>query len=170
MLVFDGYKVKGNPGTTTDYHHIHVVYTRQDETGDLYIERLLEQIGKNYAVRVATSDGLIQLSALRAGCCSCPPRSCGGRWNGWAARSTRRWRNSTAGGIYPPPPKRAKAPRWGRGPWPLAGGPFWTSAGSHLRGGFRPTPGGSPTFSGANCQVKCNTSAGEANRRHFLGL
>ena len=67
VLVFDGYKVKGNPGTTTDYHHIHVVYTRQDETGDLYIERLLEQIGKNYAVRVATSDGLIQLSALRAG-------------------------------------------------------------------------------------------------------
>ena len=34
----------------------------------------------------------------------------------------------------------------------------------------RPTPGGSPAFSGANCQVKCNTSAGEANRRHFLGL
>ena len=67
VLVFDGYKVKGNPGTTTDYHNIHVVYTRQDETGDLYIERLLEQIGKNYAVRVATSDGLIQLSALRAG-------------------------------------------------------------------------------------------------------
>ena len=67
VLVLDGYKVKGNPGTTTDYHHIHVVYTRQDETGDLYIERLLEQIGKNYAVRVATSDGLIQLSALRAG-------------------------------------------------------------------------------------------------------
>ena len=67
VLVFDGYKVKGNPGTQEDYHHIHVVYTRQDETGDMFIEKLLQEIGKNYAVRVATSDGLIQLSALRAG-------------------------------------------------------------------------------------------------------
>ena len=67
VLVFDGYKVKGNAGSTFDYHHIQVVYTKQDETGDLFIERLLQDIGKNYAVRVATSDSLIQLSALRAG-------------------------------------------------------------------------------------------------------
>ena len=67
VVVFDGYKVKGNAGTTTDYHHIQVVYTKQDETGDMFIEKLLQEIGKNYAVRVATSDGLIQLSALRAG-------------------------------------------------------------------------------------------------------
>ena len=67
VLVFDGYKVKGNPGTTFDYHHIHVVYTKQDETGDMFIEKLLQEIGRNYTVRVATSDGLIQLSALRAG-------------------------------------------------------------------------------------------------------
>ena len=67
VLVFDGYKVKGNQGSRFDYHHIHVVYTKQDETGDMYIEKLLSEIGKNYAVRVATSDGLIQLSALRAG-------------------------------------------------------------------------------------------------------
>ena len=67
VLVFDGYKVKGGQGSRFDYHHIQVVYTKQDETGDMYIEKLLHDIGKNYAVRVATSDGLIQLSALRAG-------------------------------------------------------------------------------------------------------
>ena len=50
-----------------DSHHIHVVYTKQDETGDMFIEKLLQEIGRNYTVRVATSDGLIQLSALRAG-------------------------------------------------------------------------------------------------------
>ena len=61
---FDGYKVKGSQGSQETYHNIQVVYTRQDETGDLFIERLLSDIGKNYAVRVATSDGLIQLSAL----------------------------------------------------------------------------------------------------------
>ena len=43
------------------------VYTKQDETGDMFIEKLLQEIGRNYTVRVATSDGLIQLSALRAG-------------------------------------------------------------------------------------------------------
>lgn len=66
-VVFDGYKVKGNQGSRSDYHNIHVVYTKQDETGDMFIEKLITEIGKNYAVRVATSDGLIQLSALRAG-------------------------------------------------------------------------------------------------------
>ena len=67
VVVFDGYKLKGSPGSKSDYHNIHVVYTKQDETGDMFIEKLINDIGKNYAVRVATSDGLIQLSALRAG-------------------------------------------------------------------------------------------------------
>mgnify|MGYP005954825783 CR=1 FL=1 len=67
VLVFDGYKAKGNPGSRFDYQGIHVVYTKQDETGDMFIEKLITEIGQNYAVRVATSDGLIQLSALRAG-------------------------------------------------------------------------------------------------------
>ena len=44
-----------------------MVYTKKDETGDMFIEKLLQEIGRNYTVRVATSDGLIQLSALRAG-------------------------------------------------------------------------------------------------------
>ncbi|MDO5441088.1 MAG: TetM/TetW/TetO/TetS family tetracycline resistance ribosomal protection protein [Bacillota bacterium] len=66
-LVFDGYKVKDNLGTKEDDHGIHVVYTKEGESADAYIESLAHEIGKNYSVKVATSDGLIQLSALRAG-------------------------------------------------------------------------------------------------------
>ena len=67
VLVFDGYKVKGNPGTKEDVGGIHVVYTMENESADNYIEKLVHEIGKNYHVRVATSDGLIQLTALRMG-------------------------------------------------------------------------------------------------------
>jgi small GTP-binding protein len=67
VLVFDGYKVKGNPGTKEDTGGIHVVYTKENESADNYIESLVHEIGKNYRVRVATSDGLIQLTALRMG-------------------------------------------------------------------------------------------------------
>ena len=67
VLVFDGYKVKGNAGEKSDYNGIHLVYTKENETGDMYIEKLVEEVGKNYSVRVVTSDNLIQVSALRAG-------------------------------------------------------------------------------------------------------
>ena len=67
VLVFDGYKVKGNPGEKTQFHNIQVVYTREGETADAYIESLIAQIGANYAVRVATSDALVQLSGFRTG-------------------------------------------------------------------------------------------------------
>jgi len=67
VLVFDGYKVKGNPGEKGNFHNIQLVYTKENETADAYIEALAAQIGKNYAVRVATSDGLVQLSSLRSG-------------------------------------------------------------------------------------------------------
>ena len=67
VLVFDGYKVKGNPGTREETGGIHVVYTKENESADNYIEKLVHEIGKNYHVRVATSDGLIQLTALRMG-------------------------------------------------------------------------------------------------------
>ena len=67
VLVFDGYKQKGNPGQRSAYHNIRVIYTREGETGDSYIEQLVAQIGTNYAVRVATSDSLVQLSSLRSG-------------------------------------------------------------------------------------------------------
>ena len=67
VLVFDGYKVKGNAGERFDYHGIHVVYTKENETGDMYIEKLVDDIGKNYSVKVVTSDNLIQVAALRSG-------------------------------------------------------------------------------------------------------
>lgn len=67
VLVFDGYRMPGNPGERGEYHNIRVVYTADGETGDAYIERLADEIGKNYDVRVVTSDNLIRLSALRSG-------------------------------------------------------------------------------------------------------
>ena len=67
VLVFDGWKVKGNPGEKVQYHNIQVVYTKEGETGDAYIEVLVAKIGGNYAVRVATSDSLVQLASLRTG-------------------------------------------------------------------------------------------------------
>jgi len=67
ILVFDAYRLKDGKGERSDYHNIHVVYTKENETGDLYIERLTHEMGKNDAVKVVTSDGLIQISALRAG-------------------------------------------------------------------------------------------------------
>ena len=67
VLVFDGYKRKGNPGEKTREGNIQVVYTPEGETADGYIEALIHEVGNNYNLRVATSDGLIQLSSLRSG-------------------------------------------------------------------------------------------------------
>ena len=67
VVVFDGYKVKGNLGEKSQYHNIKVVFTKEGETGDAYIESFVAQIGSNYAVRVATNDGLVQLSSFRTG-------------------------------------------------------------------------------------------------------
>ena len=67
VLVFDGYKQKGSTGSKTAWNNIRVVFTKEGETGDAYIESLVAQIGSNYNIRVATSDGLVQLSSLRSG-------------------------------------------------------------------------------------------------------
>lgn len=67
ILVFDAYKVKGGTGSTLRYHNIHVVYTREAETADAYIEKTVHRLGKNRRVRVATSDGLEQMIILGAG-------------------------------------------------------------------------------------------------------
>lgn len=67
ILVFDAYKVKGNPGSTVRYHNIDVVYTKEAETADQYIEKVTHEIGRKHRVRVATSDGLEQLIILGAG-------------------------------------------------------------------------------------------------------
>lgn len=67
ILVFDAYKVKGNYGTVTKYHNIDVVYTKEAETADMYIEKVTKQIGHEHHVRVATSDGLEQIIILGHG-------------------------------------------------------------------------------------------------------
>jgi ribosomal protection tetracycline resistance protein len=67
VLVFDAYKVPGGEGSRSDWHGIHVAFTKQGETCDAYIEKLASDIGKNYSVRVISSDSLIQLSAFGSG-------------------------------------------------------------------------------------------------------
>lgn len=67
ILVFDAYKVKGNPGSVEHYRNIHVVYTKEAETADAYIERATYEIAKEHRVRVATSDNLEQLIILGHG-------------------------------------------------------------------------------------------------------
>lgn len=68
IVVFDAYKVAGNVGHAADYHNIHVVYTKEAETADQYIEKFAYRMGKNARVKVATSDGLEQLIIRGAGC------------------------------------------------------------------------------------------------------
>ena len=67
ILVFDAYKVKGNPGSVETYHNIHVVYTKEAETADQYIEKTVHEIGRKYRVTVATSDQLEQVIILGQG-------------------------------------------------------------------------------------------------------
>lgn len=68
ILVFDAYKIKGNPGEILRYHNIDVVYTKEAETADRYIERTAHEIGHRYDVTVVTSDGLEQVIIRGAGC------------------------------------------------------------------------------------------------------
>lgn len=67
VLVFDAYRVQGNPGKRFQYNNINVVFTKERELGDVYISKLISEIGKNEKVRVVTSDNLIQLSAVQFG-------------------------------------------------------------------------------------------------------
>ena len=71
ILVYDAYKVEGNPGEVMKYHNIYIVYTKEAETADQYIEKTVRRIAKDAAVTVATSDGLEQviiLGRVRTGC------------------------------------------------------------------------------------------------------
>ena len=67
ILVFDAYRVEGHPEETFQYHNIHVVYTREAETADQYIERTVHKIGRKHNVTVATSDGLEQIIIMGQG-------------------------------------------------------------------------------------------------------
>jgi len=67
VIVFDGYKLKGNDGTKYNQNGINIVYTKEAQSADAYIESLITELGHTYSIIVATSDNLIQLSALRQG-------------------------------------------------------------------------------------------------------
>lgn len=67
ILVFDAYKVKGNTGSVEKVHNINVVYTKEAETADMYIEKTTRDIGRKHRVRVATSDALEQIIILGSG-------------------------------------------------------------------------------------------------------
>ncbi len=67
ILVFDAYKVKGNPGEVQKYNNIYVVYTKEAETADMYIEKTVHEIHKKYDVTVVTSDGLEQIIIMGQG-------------------------------------------------------------------------------------------------------
>lgn len=68
IVVFDAYRVQGHQTEISDYHNIHVVYTREAETADQYIEKFAHENGKKYQVTVATSDGLEQIIIRGQGC------------------------------------------------------------------------------------------------------
>lgn len=67
ILVFDAYKVKNNPGEVEQVAGISVVYTKEAETADMYIEKVTHELGRKYHVKVATSDGMEQLIILGQG-------------------------------------------------------------------------------------------------------
>ena len=67
ILVFDAYKVKGNTGSIERHGGLSVVYTKEAETADMYIEKVTSRLGGKYNVRVATSDGLEQIIILSHG-------------------------------------------------------------------------------------------------------
>ena len=67
ILVFDAYKLVGHPEEILRYHNIHVVYTKEAETADMYIEKTAHQLGKRHRVSVATSDGTEQIIIMGAG-------------------------------------------------------------------------------------------------------
>lgn len=67
ILVFDAYKVKGSQGEVQRYHNIYVVYTKEAETADQYIEKTTHEIGRKYKVTVATSDALEQVIVMGQG-------------------------------------------------------------------------------------------------------
>ena len=68
IVVFDAYRVKGHETEITDYMNIHVVYTKEAETADQYIEKFAHTHGRKYDVTVATSDGLEQIIIRGQGC------------------------------------------------------------------------------------------------------
>ncbi|MFV0395415.1 MAG: NYN domain-containing protein [Coprobacillaceae bacterium] len=67
IIVFDAYKVKGNPGTVEKYDNIFIIYTKEAQTADAYIERVTHELGNTFNIIVATSDALEQVIVVGRG-------------------------------------------------------------------------------------------------------
>ena len=67
ILVFDAYRVKDGMGSDTERDGFRVVYTKQNQTADAYIERIIHELGPDYSIRVVTGDYLLQISAVTSG-------------------------------------------------------------------------------------------------------
>lgn len=67
ILIFDGHKSKGNEGSIFHYHNIDIVYTKEAQTADNFIELVTQEVGRKTHIRVATSDGMEQIIILGKG-------------------------------------------------------------------------------------------------------
>ena len=81
ILVFDAYKVKGGTGSIEQRGGIHIVYTKEAETADMYIEQASYDLSHKHRVRVATSDGMEQMIILAMARSVFPQPSCTGKWS-----------------------------------------------------------------------------------------
>lgn len=99
ILVFDAYKVKENPGEVQKYHNIYVVYTREAETADAYIERTTHEIAKDCDVTVATSDALEQMIVIGAGAKRISSRELAEEIRRVEQEALERYRNGQKGGL-----------------------------------------------------------------------
>ncbi|MEI3245766.1 MAG: NYN domain-containing protein [Lachnospiraceae bacterium] len=86
ICVFDAYKVKGGQGEVGMYHNIHVVYTKEAQTADAYIEKTSKELAGKHRVRVATSDGLEQVIVMGHGAIRVSARNCMHRWSRFPER------------------------------------------------------------------------------------
>lgn len=100
ILVYDAYKVKGNPGTVQRYHNIHVVYTKEAETADQYIEKTVHQIGRKYQVTVATSDALEQMIIWGQGAARMSAQELRREVEGHSRQRLEEWQAGQPGGRF----------------------------------------------------------------------
>lgn len=103
ILVFDAYRVKGAGREQETWHNLHVIYTREAETADMFIERATHELAKNHRVRVVSSDGAEQIIILGNGAPWYPPAHLSARCVPWKPRSANFW---TSKGILHPSKRR----------------------------------------------------------------
>ncbi len=100
ILVYDAYKVRGNPGTVQKYHNIYVVYTKEAETADQYIEKTVHQIGRKYQVTVATSDALEQVIIWGQGAGRMSAQELRREVESHTRQSLKEWKEQQPGGRF----------------------------------------------------------------------